>query len=266
MLVLHGGLGWDHTYLRPWLDPLGNQVELIFYDQRGNGRSAEPEDWGAVTHQTWTEDADRLREYLGFERVLLFGHSYGGFLAQEYALRYPERVLGLILCSTAPAMDYAETAVAAAQARATPEQFQTLLGGMAAPFPDDAALRDFSLMLIPIYCHGPVPQGLQESFASMHYRAAAFNRSFFGCLPHFNTTTRLDEITAPTLILGGSDDWLGPPAQTTERLHAGIPGSERVLFEHSGHDPFAEEPERFVAVVSKWLSRLSELNPHRTPA
>ena len=153
-------------------------------------------------------------------------------------------------------MDYAETAVAAAQTRATPEQFQILLGGMGAPAPGDEAWRDFMLALLPLYCHSGVPDELQEHFAGMHYRAAAFNRGFFGCLPHFNTTAQLAEITAPTLVLGGSDDWLGPVRETAERLHVGIPSSELVLFEKSGHFPFAEEPERFMAVVRDWVSRL----------
>ena len=255
MLVLHGGMGWDHSYLRPWLDPLGEQTELVYYDQRGNGRSAEPEDWETVTHQTWIEDADALREYLGHERVFVFGHSYGGFLAQEYALAYPERVAGLILCSTFPAMDFAEAVVERAQARATPEQFQALLSGMGTPAPDDKAWRDFMLAVLPLYCPGGVPASLQECFAGMHYRAAAFNRGSFGCLPHFNTTTQLTEITAPTLVLGGRGD-LYPVEPTAERLHAGIPRSELVLFEKSGHFPFAEEPERFAAVARDWISRL----------
>src|SRR5512139_2027697 len=79
MLMMHGGPGLDHTIFRPWLDPLGEQVKLIYYDHRGNGRSTRPATMEHVTHETWAVDADMLRSYLGFEKIILFGHSYGGF-------------------------------------------------------------------------------------------------------------------------------------------------------------------------------------------
>src|SRR4051794_4879294 len=88
MLVMHGGLGFDHTYFRPWLDPLGEQVTLIYYDQRGQGQSARIESFAGVTHETLVDDADALREHLGYDQIILLGHSYGGFLAQDYALRH----------------------------------------------------------------------------------------------------------------------------------------------------------------------------------
>ena len=86
ILLMHGGLGLDHTCFLPWLEPLADdRTQLIFYDHRGNGRSERPADWNAVTHLTWADDADALRAHLGHERVVALGHSYGGFLALEYA-------------------------------------------------------------------------------------------------------------------------------------------------------------------------------------
>lgn len=103
MLVMHGGLGIDHTCLRPWLDALGDIAELVFYDHRGNGRSARPP-LDEVDHATWVADADALRERLGHDQVVVLGHSYGGFLAMRYALAHPGRVRGLVLVSTAATM------------------------------------------------------------------------------------------------------------------------------------------------------------------
>ena len=85
MFIMHGGLGMDHSYFRPWLDALADQVTLVYYDHRANGRSERPANLDGVTHATWAADADALREHLGYDQILLFGHSYGGFLAQEYA-------------------------------------------------------------------------------------------------------------------------------------------------------------------------------------
>ncbi len=101
-LVMHGGLGLDHTYMHPWLDPFGDVMHLVYYDHRGNGRSGRPP-VETITFETLCADA--LREHCGFDQVALLGHSYGGFVALEYALRYPERLNLLILSGTAPAFD-----------------------------------------------------------------------------------------------------------------------------------------------------------------
>jgi proline iminopeptidase len=90
-LTMHGGLGLDHTHLHPWLDSLGDRLWLIFYDHRGNGRSerTEPE---TLTFGQFAADAEALRQELGLGEVVLLGHSYGGFIALDYALRYPESI------------------------------------------------------------------------------------------------------------------------------------------------------------------------------
>ncbi|TMC88780.1 MAG: alpha/beta fold hydrolase [Chloroflexi bacterium] len=104
MLLMHGGSGLDHTYFRPWLDSLGDRVELIYYDQLGHGRSTRPENYEGIGLDTWADEADALRASLGYDRIILFGHSFGGFIAQEYALRHGDHLAGLILCDTAPAL------------------------------------------------------------------------------------------------------------------------------------------------------------------
>src|SRR3712207_1771918 len=103
VVVLHGGPDFDHRYLRPELDRLADDLHLIYYDQRGRGRSAAgagPED---VTIASEVADLDALRRHLGLASVALLGRSWGGLLAMEYAIRHPERVSQLILMNTAPA-------------------------------------------------------------------------------------------------------------------------------------------------------------------
>jgi proline iminopeptidase len=254
---MHGGMGLDHSYLRRGLDPLGAQAQLVYYDHRGNGRSPRPATaagWDALTHQGWIADADALRAALGHERVTVFGHSYGGLLAQEYALAYPDRVAGLVLCATFPAFDYAPAALARAAARATPAQLATLLEAFGAPIADDAAFGAAFRAVLPLYFHAPGPARLAV-LADVRYSAAAFARAQWGCLPHASTLGRLGEITAPTLVLAGADDWIAGPAHGAERLQAGIPNAELVVFARSGHFPFVEEPDAFVRTVGTWLDR-----------
>ncbi len=256
MLLMHGGSGLDHTYFRPWLDPLSDQLQLIYYDQFGQGRSTRPQSYEDISMDTWTDEADALRDYLGFKRMILLGHSYGGFIAQEYALRYGDHLDGLILCDTAPVLDYVETALAIAQSRGTPEQFQALVAGLSAPVTDDAGWRQLWQTILPLYFNNydaKVAAALDEA---TQYSAGAFNQGMGKLLPTFNVLSRLHEITVPTLVITGRHDWITPPTQGGERLHAGLPNSKLVIFEQSGHFPFIEEQDKFVATVRDWVDSL----------
>ena len=259
ILVMHGGLGLDHTYFRPWLDKLGEHAELVYYDHRGNGRSSRTMSLAGVDHATFAADADRLRAHLGLGRIIVLGHSYGGFLAQEYALRYGgegSHLAGLILCSTAPALDYAPVTHANAVARGKPDELAALGEAFGRPMNSDDDLRTIWTRLLPLYFKqfdGNIGCAVDQA---TFYSAAAWNHGNANCLPTFNTVARLAEITVPTLVLSGADDWITPPEQG-QRMQVALANAEFALFEQSGHFPFIEEPDKFIATVSAWLGRLS---------
>jgi pimeloyl-ACP methyl ester carboxylesterase len=102
VIVLHGGPNFDHRYLLPDLDRLSDFVRLIYYDQRGRGKSVENVRAEDVTLASALEDLDRVREHFRLESAVLLGHSWGALLALEYALRHPTRVSQLILMNPAP--------------------------------------------------------------------------------------------------------------------------------------------------------------------
>jgi proline iminopeptidase len=254
-LVMHGGMGLDHSYFTPALDPLADCLNLIYYDHRGSGRSPEPPDWNSVSEQSWVNDADALRRQLGHGRVIVFGHSYGGIVALEYALRFPERVAGLILCSSFAAFDFGELAFARLSQRATASQIEALAAGLSSPFSDDQSFRAFAELIFPFSFHQPTESNLR-AVASVLLRAAAYNHSVFTCLPKFSALARLQHVSVPTLIMGGADDWSCPVEHSIARLHQGIGGSEMVVFEKSGHFPFVEQQDEFILSVRDWLARV----------
>src|SRR5574342_650981 len=94
LLLMHGGPGLDYTTLSS-LEPLADQFTLVFYDHRCNGRSTGPVE--SMTWENLTADADTLRGPLGYDKWAVVGHSFGGHVAREYALRYRERVSHLVL-------------------------------------------------------------------------------------------------------------------------------------------------------------------------
>ncbi len=252
VLVMHGGLGVDHTYFRPWLDGLADVAELTYYDHRGNGRSARPP-LDDVDHATWIADADALREHLGHERVVVLGHSYGGFLALGYALAHPERVAGLVLVGTAAVMEHWERVHENLAARAaTPAQLRAFEDR---PFLDNDELGATMGALLPLYFHRPDPKVVEELGRTMRFSAAA-SAAGGRCMATYDVRAALASIQVPALVLGGRHDFIMPPDVTAEPLAAGLPCAELVVFEESGHFPFVEEPEAFLRVVRRWLGGL----------
>ena len=257
MMLMHGGLGLDHTAFLDSFKDLEAQAEIIYYDHRNNGRSERVGNMEGITHQTFADDADALRAHLGHEKVILFGHSYGGFLAQEYALYYPDRLTGLILCDTAPALDYMDVVQANASKRGTPEQLEALGQAFGRPMADDADFRSIWTAILPFYFHKYDPVVGEAMDSQTRYSGAAWNHVNANCLPVFNVLDKLNQITVPTLVLVGADDWITPPKQGADRIHAALLNSELVVFDKSGHWPFIEEKEAFLTVVSDWITQFS---------
>jgi proline iminopeptidase len=248
-LVMHGGLGLDHTWLHPWLDPLEDVMHLVYYDHRGNGRSGRPP-LETLTFEWLCADADALRKHLGFEEVTVLGYSYGGFVALEYALRYPERLGRLLLLDTAPTFDYGEEIEANARRKgATQEQ----LDALDAEVTDEAALRQQLETVLPLYWHH-FDADLGERILSTTKLSIEAYKAGAALVEGWSVVPRLGDVSVPTLIVVGRDDFICPPSQA-RILHEGIPHSELVVFERSGHFPYIEEPDAFFDAVRGWLQR-----------
>jgi proline iminopeptidase len=250
-LVMHGGLGGDHSSLHPWLDPLGDVMRLVYYDHRGNGRSGRPRS-ESITFEQLCADADALREHLGFEEIAVLGYSFGGFVALEYALRYPERISHLILLDTAPTFDYEEEIEANARRKgATQEQLEAL----DASTEDEGESWRLWKVIEPLYfC--TFDADLAERVMGKTVISVEAADAGDAIIEGWDLTPRLGEISAPTLILVGRDDFVCPPSQA-KIMHEGIPNSELAVFENSGHFTHVEEPEAFFDEVRGWLRRSS---------
>jgi proline iminopeptidase len=103
IIVLHGGPDFDHNYLLPEMDRLSDTFRLIYFDQRGRGKSARHVRAADVSIESEIDDLESLREYFQVETVAGLSHSWGGLLAMEYALRHPDCLSRLILMNTTPA-------------------------------------------------------------------------------------------------------------------------------------------------------------------
>ena len=171
-------------------------------------------------------------------------------------MRFGQHLAGLILCNTGPAFDYIPVVQANAAARGTPDALAALDEVFAQNKNDDGYLRSLWMRVLPLYFKRFDPQIGRAMDEATFYSAAAWNQAKANCLPKFNTLPHLKEITAPTLVLGGADDWL-TPAEQSRRMHAELPKSELVIFEDSGHFLYIEETGKFVATVRSWLAKLN---------
>ena len=256
VLVMHGGLGLDHGYLRPSLSFLSAVARVVYYDHRGNGRSRNSAGAG-LSHAVLAADAEALAQHLGADELVVLGHSYGSFVALEYALQRPARLRGLILCNSTPALDYPEVLGALLAQRGTADQRAALLQLLQAPPASDAEFARLWRLALPLYFHQQRDSaGYDALAAQVRCRAAAFVEANRDNVPVYDVNARLGEVGVPTLVIAGEHDLFFPPAQGAARLIAGIPGAELALFAESGHHPFLEEPERFRSVVLDFLARL----------
>lgn len=245
-LAMHGGLGIDHSYLQG-LNQLSDVFDFIYYDHRYNGRSGRPP-LESLSHAQFADDAEGLRQHLALGKVAVLGHSYGGFIALEYALRYPHAVSHLVLLDTAPAFNYQEEIMNNVLAKgATPAMLEALNASCG----NAEAVKSQLKLILPLYFYRYRPEYeaiLDEIIFS------ALDEKQAEMLSTYNTVPRLHEISCPTLVLVGRDDFICPPSQA-QIMHEHISQSRLAVFEHSGHFPWIEEPELFDQAVRAWLAQ-----------
>ena len=254
LVLMHGGPGLDHVSLTPFRE-LADRHTIILYDHRCNGRSTGP-----VTSMTWenlTADADALREELGFERWAVLGHSFGGQVALEYTLRYPERVSRLVLLDTAGDVRWSQEHGAEVLAdrgfdRKTVAVARRFYSGRIAP-------KDFvraSIRLLPAYDHRFSLLRLARQMLEGGWRAEMRPEALeFGgqMMRGWSVMDRLGEIRTPTLVISGHDDFLFPP-ESQAQLAAGISNSRLRIIERAGHNPQSERPAETLAAVADFLA------------
>jgi proline-specific peptidase len=245
LLVLHGGPGSAHDAL----EGLGALAEegrrVVFYDQLGSGESDRPDDPSLWTVETFLDQLRSVREGLGLERLHIFGSSWGGMLALEYAFTQPEGFASLVLNSTPTS------------APRWAEETGRLAAALPEGLDDNQAEAEYRRRHICRLDPEPAVLGrARAKFGAQVYETMWGPNEFTptGMLKGWDVTGRLGEILVPTLITSGRYDECTPAL--VEQLQRGIAGSKWVLFEDSAHMAYLEEPERYLTVVGEFLDRV----------
>ncbi len=254
VLIAHHGGGGIGSLAEPraTFGPLADLFRVVVYDASGCGESeAVP----PYSHAQWAADLDGVRAWAGAEQVVVAGGSYGGFIAMEYAVAYPERVRAMILRDTAA--DGTNLPLAFANARAQTrvqldwDHFDRYWTGRV---DDDAQLKQYWGELIPLYDQHYDPVRSAAAVEAGIYRHEAHNWCFVHNWPAYDLKPALPSLTCPTLVTVGRTDWV-TPVSCSETIAALVPGAELVVFEESGHSPQAEQAELFQATLRDFLRR-----------
>lgn len=254
VIAHHGapGLG-SRAEPRASFGRLADTYRVLVFDARGSGQS---EGNGTFSHEQWAADIDGLREWIGVDQVIMAGGSYGGFMAMEYATRYPDRVRAMVLRDTSPDNSNEEKALANALANTRVEIDREKLDRIfAGTVRDDDDLRDCWREILPLYDYVYDPDAVEKKVAATPYRYEAHNYAFSVNIPNYDLKPVLPKVTAPTLVTVGRTDWI-TPVSCSEQIASLIPGSRLVVFEKSGHSPQIEEAEAWTKVVREFLAEV----------
>ena len=252
IIVLHGGPDFDHSYLLPELDRLSDSFRLIYYDQRGRGRSADhvrPED---VTLASDIADMEKVRQHFHLDSVVLLGHSWGTVLALEYALHYPQHVSRLILMNPAPAStaDYLQLRKDWREKRAEDmEQRKAIAASAAYKEGDpDAVTAYYRIHFKPALVR---PEDYEKLIARLRasftkegiLKARAIEDRLMDetwALPDYDLLPKLKGLRMPTLVIYSDHEFI--PAATAEHVAGAIPNARMVTLKDCGHFTYMECP------------------------
>lgn len=271
LMIVHGGPGASHDYFLPYLLPLARTNRVIFIDERGSGRSEKLEDVSQYTVENMVEDVEAVRQALNLGKISLLGHSYGGVLAQAYALKYQNNLTHLILGSTFPSTS-AFNDVLAREKQSMPtearERLEALekagLFGNGKPweknrYPDEYAKLAWGDGYFPyLYQRNPDPN--YDPVAGNTTNSWALYREMWGSHGEFvvdgnlksvEYTDRLSTIHVPTLVICGDHDESDPSLSRT--MHDKIAGSKLAIMPQSGHLAFVDQPNLYIKTVNDFL-------------
>ncbi len=270
LMIAHGGPGASHDYFLPYLLPLARHNKLIFIDERGSGRSQKLEDPSGYSIENMVEDVEAVRQALGLGKISLLGHSYGGALAQAYALKYQRNLSHLILGSTWSSTKALNEVFVRMKEKMSPDLREHIdkleadgLFGHGKDYrknryTDEYMIAAWGEGYFPyLYQNRPDPNYDPVDNGKMSwdlYREMWGSHGEFiidGNLKSVEYNDRLSSIRVPTLILVGDHDESDPAL--ARAMHEKIAGSKLVIFPKAGHMTFVDQPVMFIKMVEEFL-------------
>ncbi len=257
LVAVHGGPGLDHISMKAGLAPLTERFQVLFYDQRGHGRS-DHSTAGFWNLRTWADDLRRLCDALGLARPVVLGGSFGGFVALTYAGLFPRHPGGIILANTTGGRT---------DDRRSVEMFRRLGGDEAAAVAErdfaeltEESAAEFNRVCLPLFSSKPgfaeeirqhLARSIQTIDVNLHY--------FRDEAPRFDPWSVLPAISCPVLILAGEDDPICP-LPVVEDLASQLPAGTTRLVRLPGarHDILRDRPDLAFPAVEEFIRQIKD--------
>ncbi len=252
LFMLHGGPGGDHLGFKRHSLELQDVAQLVFIDHRGCGRSkkSRQSDYSLKNN---IEDIEALRKHLGLKKINILGGSYGGIVAQGYAIRYPKHVEKLILSVTMPSYRGLAESKKYLSEFGNAKQMAICEHLWNGTFKDHKHIMQFFKTMDPFYSltsrktHKPVFAKTKTIWSH-----EALNEGFGGFLRHFDFVPQLKKIKCPTLVLGGQDDWICRPSQS-RIIAEHIPNAQLKIFRNCGHAIAIDAHDKYIKAIKAFL-------------
>jgi len=260
VVVVHGGPGFTMDYFFDDLAPMAQNHTLLFYDQRGAGRSSLVSDSVALDGQRFVEDLEALRTHFRLGRLTILGHSWGAGLAGLYAARFPDHVGQLIIVGGLPLTkqqflsDFGR--LAARRDSGTTRRMREWMSARVANPGDAAACHAYYVLWFgPFFADSTVLATSKGDFCagtleSRRNKIAAVDRYVWPSLGDWDWRSSLRPVTARALIVHGSADVLTGERDWTTAL----PNARLLVLEGVGHFPYLETPDRFFPAIDRFLA------------
>ena len=264
VIILHGGPDFDHNYLLPDMDRLSNSFRLVYYDQRGRGKSVGVSNPDQVSIQSEIKDLERLREHLKLESFVTLGHSWGGLLGMEYAIRHPNRVSHLLLVNTCPVShDDFMLFRQELHLKRTPTEIEKMRALSAATRYEEGDLElDAEFNRIHFRPAGYRPEQLERVIKNLRVgmtpggvrRSRVIEDQLYDETwrsSDYNLLPMLKKLNIPTLVIHGDHDFI--PVECAVHIAQAISSSRFVLLKECGHFSYMESPDEFYKEVSNFI-------------
>jgi proline iminopeptidase len=252
LMMVNGGPGFAHDYVHcsgAW-DELAKKRRVVFYDQRGVGRSERLKTGESCTLADQIADLDAVRASVGADKIDLLGHSWGGYLVMAYTALHPEHIRHLMIVdSAAPKWD--DTVFLFKDVFPEAIDRENALG-FAEALGDSAAYAADIHEYIQLLFWSPENRERFMTHASEYSNNRNVNELLNADLKRFDLNPELPKFRCPTLVITGRYD-MNVAASVAWKIHKAIPNSQFVVFEKSGHLPYFEEPEKFVQTIEGFL-------------
>jgi proline iminopeptidase len=263
LLVLHGGPGIPHDYLAN-LELLGDERPVVFYDQLGCGGSDRPDDPTLWSRERFAREISSVRESLGLDEVVLYGHSWGAILAVDYmtglGAARPSGVRGVILAGPALSIPRWIDDAGRLIDKLPEAQRTALLEGERTGQRETEAYKSAAHVFYRRYVcrRDPWPDGLVRAFERMGQQVyetmnGPYEFAITGPLRTVDVTPKLDELGVPVLYVCGEHDEATP--ESTRAYAAATPHSEVVVIEGAAHVANYDQPEAYMRALRAWLAR-----------